>query len=397
MIKKILIIVLFALFLIPATSPAAAVDGVTDTEVTIGMSGPLSGPGALWGVVLLGANAWVDHINDRGGVHGRKIKVIMRDDGYNPARALANLTEMKGKVFAVSPLMGTAIVHATKDFLAENRIFCINPTVDVRVFEKYPKDKLRWFFISYPDYINEGEFLTDYAVKNLAGKKVSLFYQNDDMGKMSVEGAKLAISKLPAGRAAMGVTIPYDVTERALATHALRLKEGGADILLLSATPAHGALILKELAKIDYRPKVLTSFILGDPIMYGIAGADVWEGVYPAAPANSSIPGDPAAERVIEIIKKYDPKIAGKEYLGLFGAVSMMHVVEGLKNAGRDLTQETMIKGMEMIKNWRPEGLGAPVTYGPDRRHGLNGSRLMRAEKGKHVPITDYVIYKPLF
>lgn len=345
MVKKILIILMFTVFLVPVASPKAAVDGVTDTEVTIGMSGPLSGPGALWGVVLLGANAWVDHINERGGIHGRKIKVIMRDDAYNPARALANLLEMKGKVFAVSPLMGTAIVHAAKDFLAANRIFCINPTVDVRIFEKYPKDKLRWFFISYPDYISEGEFLTDYAVKNLAGKKVSIFYQNDDMGKMSLEGAKLAISKLPAARASLGVAIPYDVTERALATHALKLKEGGADILLLSATPTHGALILKELAKIDYRPKVLTSFILGDPIMYSIAGADVWEGVYPAAPANASIPGEQAADRVIEIIKKYDPKIAGKEYLALFGAISMMHVIEGLKNAGRELTQESMIKG----------------------------------------------------
>jgi hypothetical protein len=52
---------------------------------------------------------------------------------------------------------------------------------------------------------------------------------------------------------------------------------------------------------------------------------------------------------------------------------------------------------MEMIKNWKPEGIGAPVTYSPDRHHGVNGSRIMKAEKGKHAPITDYVIYKPLF
>lgn len=396
MVKKILI-VLIAVFLIPAVSQAAAVDGVTDTEVTIGITNPLSGPGALWGTVGLGAKAWADYINDKGGVHGRKINVILRDDGYNPPRALANLTEMKGKVFAVAAPLGTAIIHATKDFFAENKILCIYPGTDVRIFEKYPKDKLRWIFVSWPDYINEAEFLTDYAVKNLTGKKVSLFYQNDDYGKMGVEGAKLALSKFPAGRASLGATVPYDVTERALATHGLKLKEGGADILLLYATPTHVALILKEMAKIDYRPKVLSSFTVGDPIMYTIAGADVWEGIYPAAPANSGIPGEPEADKVIEIIKKYNPKIAGKDYLGLVGAVSMMHVVEGLKNAGRDLTPESMIKGMEMIKNWRPEGIGAPVTYAPDRRHGLNGSRLTRAEKGRHVPITDYIIYKPLF
>jgi branched-chain amino acid transport system substrate-binding protein len=75
----------------------------------------------------------------------------------------------------------------------------------------------------------------------------------------------------------------------------------------------------------------------------------------------------------------------------------MMQTVEGLKNAGRNLTQESMLKGMEMIKNFRPEGMGAPITYGPGRRHGLNASRLTRAEKGTHVPITDYIIYKPLY
>jgi hypothetical protein len=49
------------------------------------------------------------------------------------------------------------------------------------------------------------------------------------------------------------------------------------------------------------------------------------------------------------------------------------------------------------IKNWKPEGMGAPTTFGPDRRHGVNGIRIMHAEKGKHVPVTDYVIFKPLF
>lgn len=396
MLKKILVI-LIAFFLIPAAGQAATVDGVTDTEVVIGITNPMSGPAALWGTTALGAKAWADYINDRGGVHGRKIRVMIRDDGYNPARALANIMEMKGKVFAVVALLGTAVVHTTKDFFAENRVICITPYGDVRIFEKYPKDKLRWIFVTYPDYINEAEFITTYAVNNLAGRKVSLFYQNDDYGKMGLEGVKMALAKLPAGRATLGATIPYDVTERALATHALKLKEGGADTLVIYATPTHGALILKEMAKIDYRPKVLTTFTLADPIMYSLAGADVWEGVYPAAPANSSIPGEPEADRIIEIIKKYDPRIVGKEYLGLFGAISMMHAVEGLKNAGRDLTPESMIRGMEMIKNWRPEGLGAPVTYAPDRRHGLNGSRMTRAEKGRHIPISDYVIYKPLY
>jgi branched-chain amino acid transport system substrate-binding protein len=394
-LQKWLGILVICFLFFPALSNAA-VPGVTDTEVVIGMTTPLSGPAALWGTTALGAKAWADYVNDQGGVHGRKIKVILKDDAYNPARAMANLTEMKGKVFAVNALLGTAVINACKDFFPENKIPLITAYADVRIWTKYPKDKLKYIFISYPDYENEAEFLAGYAIEKLGAKKLALFYQNDDYGKMAMEGVNLGLKKHP-GKANLITAVPYEVTERALATHAQKLKESGADTVILYPTMTHTALILKEMAKIGYKPKALICFTVADPIMFNVAGPDVWEGVYVAAPAQISVPGEPAADRVMEILKKYDPKLAGKEYLSIFGAASMMTLVEGLKNAGRNLTPESLIKGMEMIKNWKPEGLGAPLTFSPDRHHGVNGSRMMKAEKGKHVPITDYVIYKPLF
>ena len=281
---------------LPFTGQATPVPGVTDTEVVIGMTTPLSGPAALWGTTAQGAKAWADYINDKGGIHGRKIKVILKDDGYNPARAMANLTEMKGKIFAVCALLGTAVINATKDFFPENNIPLITAYADARIWAKYPRDKLKWIFVSYPDYDNEAEYLATYAVKSLGAKKVGLFYQNDDYGKMAMEGVKLGLKN--AGKMELAGAVPYEVTERALATHALKLKETGADTLILYPTTTHGALIMKEMAKIGYKPKILVTFTLGDPIMFNIAGADVWEGAYPASPANSGVPGEPAADKV---------------------------------------------------------------------------------------------------
>jgi hypothetical protein len=131
--------------------------------------------------------------------------------------------------------------------------------------------------------------------------------------------------------------------------------------------------------------------------MYKIAGP-TWEGTYIGLPGNSGQPGsDPAADRVADILRKYNPKIKGREYLALFGAASMIHLVEGLKNAGPNLTPETMVKGMEMIKEWKAEGMGARVTYAPDRRHGNNASRMGIAKGGKVVAIEPYTIFQPLF
>jgi branched-chain amino acid transport system substrate-binding protein len=372
------------------------VAGVTDTEVVVGWTTPLSGPAALWGVTGMGGAAWAEYINSQGGIHGRKIRVLLKDDGYNPTRAMANLQEMKGNVFAVCGLLGTAVLNAAKDFFPENKVPLITAYGDVRIWARQPKDKLRYIFIAYPDYEDEAEYITTYALKKLGSKKIALFYQNDDYGKMAMSGVEKALKAMP-GKAELVATVPYEVTERALGTHALKMKESGADTAIMYPTMSHGALILKEMAKIDYHPKVLTTFTLGDPVMYKIAG-DVWEGTYIALPGNSGVPGsEPEADRVADILKKVDPKIEGKEYLALFGAVSMMHLVEGLKNAGRDLTPETMVRGMEEINNWKPEGVGAPVTYGPDRRHGNNASRMGVAKGGKHVPIEPFTIFKPLF
>ncbi len=394
MTRRALFFVLTAsLIFLPAFALA---QGMTDKEVVIGLTTPLSGPAALWGVTGLGAKAWADYINDQGGVHGRKIKVILKDDGYNPARALANLQEMKGQVFAVTALLGTAVVSACRDFFYENKIPQILPYGNTRMFADYPKNKLRYIFVAYPDYEDEADFFTNYALKSLGSKKLTLFYQNDDYGKMAIEGVKKALAENP-GKAELVSPVPYEVTERALGTHALKLKESNADVVLLYTTMSHAALILKEMAKVGYHPKVIASFPMGDPIMYKIAG-EVWEGVYVASPANSGVPGaDREADKVADILKKYDQNIAGKEYLGVFGAVSMMHVVEGLKKAGRNLTAEKMIEGLEKIKNWKPEGLGAPVTFDRNRHSGVNGVRLMQARRGVHVPITDFVIFKPRF
>ena len=389
--------ILVALILtIPAIGSAAEVRGVTDTEVVVGITTPLSGPAALWGVTGLGAKAWADHINAQGGIHGRKIKVLLKDDGYNPARAMANLREMKGKVFAVCGLLGTAIVNASKDFFAENEIPLITAYGDIRIWTRVSPKSLKYAFVTYPDYEDEGQYMTTWAVKNLGSKKVAVFYQNDDLGKKGLAGVKKGLAAT-GGRAKLVSAVPYGVTERALSTHALKLKESGADTLVLYTTVTHAAIMTKTMAKVGFQPKVLASFPLADAIMYKVAGP-TWEGTYVGLPGNTGLPGtDPDADRVADILKKYNPKIKGMEYLALFGATSMMHLAEGLKNAGPNLTPESMIMGMEKIKEWKAENLGARVTYGPDRHNGNNASRMGQAKGGTIIGLEPFTVFQPLF
>jgi ABC-type branched-subunit amino acid transport system substrate-binding protein len=371
------------------------VPGVTDSEVVIGITTPLSGPAAAWGATGLGAEAWAKYVNDQGGVHGRKIRVVMKDDGYTPGRGVANINEMKDQVFAVVGLLGTAVVSAGKEPIIEHNIPLIQAYGDVQIWTKLPKSQLKSVFVAYPDYADEGEFLVTYGAKNLGVRKVAVFYQNDGFGKWELEGIRRGVKAL-AGKAQIVVEVPYEVAERELGGQALKLKESGADTVILVTTPTHGAIIVKTMAAAGFRPRLMSGFPLGSPVMFKLLG-DLWEGAY--VTATGSLYGvDAAATPIVDILTKNEPKLkGGGEQFGLLGAPYMMLVVEGLKRAGRDLTREKFIKALEGISNWTPEGGGVPLTFGPNRRHGANAVRLIKAEKGTYVPLTGYQMFQPHF
>ena len=369
---------------------APAVPGVTDTEVTIGITGPLSGPAAAWGSIALASEAYAKHINDQGGVHGRKLKLVLKDDGYNPGKAVANMNEMKDSVFVVVGTVGTAVLNATKDIVADSGLPLLAPLANVQVWAKQPKAKRASVFQIYPDYADEGEFLITQANKVEGVKKVAVFGQNDDYGKEGLQGVKRGIAKLN-GVSLVGEVF-YEVTDRELGTHALKMKESGAEAVILYSTATHAAALVKEMAKVGYRPKIFASFTLYDrDTMFRLLG-DLWEGAY----FNTiiAIRGEPAADKDIDIITKIDPKLKGREGFCVTGASDIKLIVAGLQAAGRDLTRESFLKAVESLKGYTAGGLLPPIDFGPDRHHGGNAVRMMRAGKAKDSSVQQIVAFE---
>ncbi|MBI2153057.1 MAG: ABC transporter substrate-binding protein [Candidatus Rokubacteria bacterium] len=374
----------------------AKVPGVTDTEVVIGLTTPLSGPAAAWGNTAVAMEAWAKYVNDQGGIHGRKIRTVLKDDGYVPGRAVANLTEMKDSVFAVVGLLGSAILNASKDLVAEAKIPVIWPYGNPAIWERQPPEKRRYVFVVYPDYVDEGDFLVTHAVNKLGSMKVAVFFQNDEYGKGGLEGVKRGLRGV-GGKASMAAEVSYELADREMGTHALKLKDSGADTVIFYSTITHGANVIKEMAKVGYRPKLVSSFPLGDHhILFRLLG-DLWEGAHVTLLNSGRIVGEPEGDRIADILVKYEPKLKGRESTALAGAAPMILAVEGLKRAGRNLTRESYVEAMETIKDYVPEKQTAPITFGPNRRHGLNSVRLMRAEKGNLVELIAHQGFPPRF
>lgn len=368
--------------------------GVTDDEVVFGMTTPLSGPAAVYSAVSGGARAWVAHVNARGGIHGRRVRLLVKDDGYIPGRAVANVTEMKQSVLAIVGMIGTASLGATKDVLAEAGVPNVCISGNPRVFEKDPESRRRLVFAVYPDYVSDGEFLAGEAVAREGARRLAVFYQNDEFGKDGLAGVRKAVAARPD--VALVAEVPYEVQERELGVHALKMRESGAEVVILYAINTHAANLVREMAKLDFHPRLFGAFALSDrQLMFRLLGP-LWEGAYFSA--GQRLPGEPEADHVIETLLRVDPQLEGREATALIGAQYMMVALEGVVRAGRRLTRETYIEALEGIRDFRPMGL--PVTFGPGRHHGRNSIRLLRAGQARDASfaaLTDFRDFAPVF
>jgi ABC-type branched-subunit amino acid transport system substrate-binding protein len=371
------------------------VPGVSPGEIVLGITAPLSGPAAAWGSVSSGARAWAAHVNAEGGVHGRQIKVIVKDDGYAPGRAVTNLSEMKDSVFAIVGLLGTAVINAAKDVVAEARIPVVFPTANPRVWAKQKPEDVRGVFVVYPDYDSEGVFIADMLAQQVKAKKAAAFYQNDDYGKEALAGLTRSA---PAVGVSVAASVPYELQDREMSLQAVKLKESGADAVVLFSTTTHGANVVKEMAKLAYRPALYASFTLADHhTMFRLLG-ELYEGAY----FDTFLPlvGEPGTEEILATLLEKDASLKGREGFAILGALEMMLVVEGLKRAGPSPTRESFVEALEGIRDWKPVPGLAPVSFGPGRRHGLNSLRLARAERAADRSfslLTEYRSFPPLF
>jgi len=351
----------------PASIQAQTVRGVTDTEILIGQWSPQTGPAAPWGAVARGTGLLFKGINDEGGIHGRKIKYFLRDDAYQPAKTKAIGKEFLEEigVFAVVGGVGVAGGMTNRDALMEKKVSWIGPVTGVhnwiQPFQKY-------LFGVYPLFEDEAYALAGFLHDKMRFKKVAVFYQNDDYGKQGLNGVEKYFKEK---NVALVAKVTGEVTDRDLSTHAMKLKNSGAEAVVIWTNPTHSVLILAESAKIGFKPQWATTNGLADgPFMLQISKG-LWAGMINSQflePIESNLP---LLVKYRAWWQKYEPK----ERWGLYYVAGILFgepLVEGLKRAGKNLTPDSFVAAMETLKDWR--GIGLPVTFSPTERQG-----------GKHV------------
>jgi branched-chain amino acid transport system substrate-binding protein len=368
---------------VTTTAPAANVPGVTDTEIVLGGWGPQSGPVASYGVVGRAVGAYFKKVNDDGGINGRKIRFILEDDAYNVPRtqnAVKKLVE-QDNVFALVGGLGTQQNVAVTDYLIGKNVPHIAPATGASVLCCKPLK--RQIFALQTNYVVEAKILTNYALDNLKMKKAAVFYQNDPFGKEGFESIEATLKERnqPAPS-----SVSYETADKDFSSQALRLKESGADTLLMWSTPNPTAALLKEIEKLGWKPQIMMSVTNYDPVLFDLAGTAL-EGAWTAGWLPDPDSDDPKVAQYREFMKKYMPG----ETIGAFtmvGVAQAQIMVEALKRSGRNLTRDGLIAALETFKDWN-EGLPYKINYSPTNRQGQNALYIYQASGKKWLKKAD--------
>ncbi len=361
--------------------------GVTGDEILIGTWAPMTGPASNLSTISRAMEVYFRYVNEEeGGVHGRKLRLLTKDDAYDPSKTPAVAAELVDgdRVFALLGGNGTANCLAVKDYIANKLIPWINPGSGARALTS-PVNA--YVFSTFPSYVTEGRVLAKYASENLPATKYGLLYQDDAFGREGQEGLRLGLRNTEKE---IAVAQTYKVGDSDLSAAAQKFKDDGVDLIFVWTIAEGAAALMKGIAAIEgYKPQIVASQILSDPVMFELAG-EGWEGAIVASSVPEPDSGEPGAVRARAIIEKYGDGIQYGTY-SLWGLSRAEVLVEGLRRAGRELTRLRLLQSLESIQDWNENLLGHPISFDADNHLGLNAVKLSRAEGGTLTHLSDWM------
>ncbi|WP_197917675.1 ABC transporter substrate-binding protein [Thiosulfatihalobacter marinus] len=361
-----------------ASQGLAQTQGVSDDEVIIGSVNDLSGIFAAVGVPAVnGANMKFDEVNAAGGVHGRKIRFVVEDNGYQIPRAMQGYNKLlnKDKVFAMLLSLGTPMNIAGFKLLDPKGIPNIGPLSAAQQMLQEPIDNKFVGFSSYWDQVQVG---VKYLAAEFDAKEICTMYIPSDFGKEIAESTKDVT-------AALGLTLGGETTHKPdeldFVGSLTKLKAGGCDIVTMALGVRQGITVVGTAKKLGWTDVKFMNTSAGflEPVAMvpggvtdGLYASSGWEDLY--ARAAEPVPG----KFIADYKAKYDQPASGFAMLGYSAADTLVRALEA---AGPDLTQENFIAAMESL-NFEDELTGSNVTYGPEDHQGVDDVVISVVEGG---------------
>src|SRR6201997_2755274 len=321
--------------------------GVSDTEIKIGNTVPYSGSAAALGVIGKSEAAYFAMINEQGGVNGRKISLISRDDGSSPPKTVEQVRRLveEDQVLLLFSTLGTPPNTAIRGYLNDNKVphlFIATGANKWNDPKHYP-----WTIGWLPSYRLEARVYARYILKNLPDAKVAVLYQNDDFGKDYLIGLREGLGD--KADKMIVATKTYETTDPTVDSQVVALQGSDADVLLTAAVPKFAAQAIRKVYDIGWKPThFLTNISNSVRSVMQPAGSEKGVGIISAGylkdPTDPQWQGTPEYKEWLAWMKKYNSSANVRDLSTVYGYSVAQTLVAVLKASGDNLTRENVLQ-----------------------------------------------------
>ena len=381
--KKQLLIAMLALGLGQAWGQQ---QGVTKDEILIGTIQDLSGPLAGYGkAVRNGMQLRIDELNEQGSIHGRKLRLVTEDSGYDPKRAVLAAQKLVNqyKIFIMAAHIGTAQNNAAMPVQFEKNIINFLPVTAAR--EMYePFNKLK--YAAFATYFDQMRAAVPSLVKEKKLTKVCAIHQDDEFGLEVLRGAEAGLK-----------TVNMDFTEKTsykrgatdFSSQVARMKSAGCELVVLGTIIRETVGTIAESRKTGFNPLFIGSSAAYTDLIHKLGGKAM-DGMY----ATMTVPHpylDEASKPIAFWANKYKTKFGDDPTVfSVYGYIIVDAFIRGAQKTGPNLTTDSFIKVMDSMT------LPSDIFGGPEGKFSTtqhlssNRSRLSQIQDGKWKIISDY-------
>ena len=358
MTVKRIIAGLSAIGLVFATALALAAGqygpGVSDSEIKIGNTMPYSGPASAYGIIGKTEAAYFRMVNEHGGINGRKINFISRDDGYSPPKTVEQVRQLveQDQVLFLFSTLGTPTNTAIHGYLNDNKVPQLFVASGADQWDD-PKH-FPWTMGFIPSYGTEAHIYARYILQNLPNSKIGVLYQNDDFGKDYLNGLRDGLGDKAAKM--IVATQSYETTDPTVDSQVVALQASGADVLLTVAIPKFAAQAIRKVYDTGWKPThFLTSVSNSVGTVMKSAGYEKGVGIISAAfakdPTDPQWQDTPEDQEWLAFMKKYNASANLADIQGAVGYSYAQIMVAVLKGCGDNLTRENVMKQAASLQN----------------------------------------------
>ena len=371
-----------AIAVFAAAAARADTPGISEQEIKIGATFPFSGPASPLSNTGKGLIAYVNSINDRGGINGRKINLITYDDTYSPPKTVEQtrkLIESDEVAFLFSPL-GTPGIGATIKYVTARKVphlFVVTGATKFANFAEFPLTTT-----GLPSYTTEGLIYSKYIAQARPNAKIAILYQNDDLGRDFVAAFK---AHLKADFDKKVVATSYEVSEPTIESHVVSLKSSGAEAFLFAGTPKFAAQAIKKADEIGWKPLFLINVVSTSVASTIVpAGPEKAVGIVAATflkdPGDKKWADDSGMKWYRAHFAKYLPGADIGDANYLYGTQQGQILEQVLKQCGNDLSRENIVKQARSIRGLSLPTLipGITVNTGPGNSMAYTQLQLQR-------------------